>query len=723
MATTDASGAVVALSKPKHSRYHCIVSVHGIGEPKPNSTLMPVVEQISRLACTDMGGETLTLGGISDLKGWNPATRVFTTSAIRFSGIRTCDPRDKGPIWLQSRGTTENIFFADIHWADITNSAYEKVGEPLAHWTECLVNRVDRNRARHDPEGKSGRWWVMDFLHLLRSTILFLEKVLSWKAKGLSEMVFGRYLGDVQMYAESAYCRGQSVRAFHDTMQRVHAEIKDELAKIDKGATVEYTIIAHSLGTVLSMDALMLAHYDFAKPGKSGFLPFPGYGDAKDSSHLEWIDSVESFVTCGSPIDKFLTLWWYNYLYLNETGWIRKTGRAAPIKHYNFCEEQDPVGHRLDFARTALAFRQVFSSGVGGEAQYNDIVYSHSPIPGLAHTYYWKDESLFKLIYDLVVIGDKATGRPKDLTPANLDGFPLYKKDVHRNIQIIHFILIPALCVAAAHFSLYMALNSESWNAKGLGVIGLILSLIYGRTLLKLNIEWRRALKDDPGDRKPAAGTGAAEIGTAENGTDRLKSSLVSHDKDSVQGRGRLTTQIKFVWWFIAVSSWFGALLTTVSLFKGSKGALLQGFGIPVLLFTGAACLFFIRMRKRFKKFRGGPTAVAEAARKEDALTWVLEWLVVALALLPTALVLSAGLRDLLTPINEFFGSILPKALVPRDSESRLFFVTFFQVSALGWGELIVLHGRAKSRVNAGAKKADDIPAWQRDFAAYAKAS
>ena len=103
-----------------------------------------------------------------------------------------------------------------------------------------------------------------------------------------------------------------------------------------------YTILAHSLGTVMSMDALMYGHlskevYEF--PGKFSNLPFPGYANQyekvnehnpPDDSYRwlqqncknylgeKWIDNVDTFITLGSPIDKFLTIWWQNYIYLGK---------------------------------------------------------------------------------------------------------------------------------------------------------------------------------------------------------------------------------------------------------------------------------------------------------------------------------------------------------------------------------------------------------------------
>jgi len=59
------------------------------------------------------------------------------------------------------------------------------------------------------------------------------------------------------MYGDSPYTRGLAVRKFHEAMAKVHQahckEFGDQL-------TPHYTIIAHSLGTIMTMDAISYAH-------------------------------------------------------------------------------------------------------------------------------------------------------------------------------------------------------------------------------------------------------------------------------------------------------------------------------------------------------------------------------------------------------------------------------------------------------------------------------
>src|SRR5258706_4138074 len=90
-------------------------------------------------------------------------------------------------------------------------------------------------------------------------------------------------------------------------------------------------------------------------------------------------------------------MWWLNYEHLVKTDWIADPA-AAKIRHFNYCDEQDPVGHRLDMAATAKAVDAVFE-------KVEDLVFYRYWIPGAAHVAYWKDRPLFNRILDLIVDG------------------------------------------------------------------------------------------------------------------------------------------------------------------------------------------------------------------------------------------------------------------------------------------------------------------------------
>ena len=80
--------------------------------------------------------------------------------------------------------------------------------------------------------------------------------------KEMKKRVFVKFLGDVQLYGEYSRCRGQAVRRFHDMMAKVEAvhyarELRDREG--EQPRVPRYVIIAHSLGSVMSLDALLYA--------------------------------------------------------------------------------------------------------------------------------------------------------------------------------------------------------------------------------------------------------------------------------------------------------------------------------------------------------------------------------------------------------------------------------------------------------------------------------
>ncbi len=125
---------------------------------------------------------------------------------------------------------------------------------------------------------------------------------------------------------------------------------------------------------------------------------------------LLWRKQIKSFITLGAPIDKFVAMWHHNYLHLglNIKGYTTPARWHLPcecqydfpellncrtIRHYNFCDEQDPVGHHLDLTRRTTLYRKFFSTA---DIARRDVVYRRYAVPGLAHLMYWQDGELFR---------------------------------------------------------------------------------------------------------------------------------------------------------------------------------------------------------------------------------------------------------------------------------------------------------------------------------------
>jgi len=531
-----------------------VIVVHGIGEQRPNETVLAVVNRFAE-ARSEISpgqpqwppGDVLTLGLASGQSGpwlefehipraWTPpATRPFLAEAAHGGG---------------------NLRFVDLYWADLLGDDFKDVGEKPEAWTASVLGRLNR-KGVHD--GQAPPAWARELLRLMRDTIVLVRKVLAIRGwKDFDDLVFNKFLGDVQLYGEYAKVRGRAVRRFHDRI----SQIED----VDPGA--RYTIIAHSLGTVMSMDALLFAHADLelraglADPARQEVanLPFPGYLDdppyaqgsgeiiramtggkapskavrkpkgasrgarmahamvgplkkdgtgigisASDAAKIgfldtSWLERVDALVTLGSPIDKFLVIWWFNYKYLATDGWIHD--ERPRIKHYNYCDEQDPVGHKLDIAASAPAFARVFET-------VEDQVFNRYAVPGAAHVAYWKDLPLFRWILARAV--DQREG-VSDLRPKWFD------EAIYRQVLAYTYKIVPLTVILLDFGAFTWAWYSGSWHARALATALFVVICLIGRHLIDLCVWWRRVLiaKDQAmKSERPTFRAAIADAGTA----------------------------------------------------------------------------------------------------------------------------------------------------------------------------------------------------------------
>ncbi len=74
-------------------------------------------------------------------------------------------------------------------------------------------------------------------------------------------------------------------------------------------------------------------------------------------------------------------------------GWLKPPPAAQRICHYNFCDEQDPVGHHLDVVRGTSNYKKIFDCDSAGQ---RDVVFRRYAKPGVAHNMYWEDKELFR---------------------------------------------------------------------------------------------------------------------------------------------------------------------------------------------------------------------------------------------------------------------------------------------------------------------------------------
>lgn len=644
-------------------RIHAVVTIHGMGDPRPNSTLAPVLERFAFTCGNDPDrsrGETLSLGMLTGRTGIHEPTEPGFAPALQLKGVhiapKQCD--EKPPIFpIPGLWEDHDLYFADIFWSPITDKAYAQTGDSLEPWTQGLIHRSYRKQLRVQElagEKSENTWWVVDSLSLLQKTLVVAEKLAAFRFKKITDLVFGKYLGDVQLYGESPNIRGKAVRVFHETMAGLHAQLRARHPE----AQIEYTLLAHSLGTVLTFDALLSA---MARPellaqpasGDPGLLPFFGYHvEGQKNPDLTWSQHVRALVTLGSPIDKFLTLWWHNYEYLHQPSkWMRR--QLPRVKHYNFCDEQDPVGHHLDLARTAPAYQRLFVEDKEGQ---NDLIYNHTPYAGYAHIDYWKDQSLFDLIHKRVIAPENA---PEDITEDDIKDFSKSADKVTQWIKRIHFMVLPLLLALVTHFVLLGALKAESWHSAGLWTLGLVTTFWFCRQILGLNLAWRQILKQ------------------------KRKLTTLSKKEDSTypksaQSSWRVTTVI---FWVLSLFT-MPLLVQDHAQWKHLQAGII-GF-TAVLVVLGVYTLWKIFPRRSNHIAHQPPDLLAVHPK---------EWFAIGVAFIPTLIALAClklGLPSFMRSLEAIpFGALL-------------FIAPLLQILTWVWMEMTLLHQQVKDRFNQG---------------------
>ena len=524
-----------------------IIVVHGIGEQRKNECVINVVNRFAearRGAREDDNRDVLTLGKASGQTGLSKVP-VTEQPWMEFMGIPASAkvPTPSEPFLGEPETSGTNLRFVDLCWSDVMQDSIEHVGQDVGLWAKGLLGRLLRKHeaAKKDKKDKKEvPFWIRRVLHLLIDTLLLVRFAMNFRFKEMKELVFVKFLGDVQLYGEYDRCRGRAVRRFHELMAKVEAEHEELERKRETPREARYVIIAHSLGSIMSLDALLYASAtsDVRRGADCGWR-FPGYlrdDDKKDEPRKEgwfalldtdWIERVQSFVTLGSPIDKYLTIWWLNYRYL-----LKSDGRLRPrksrIKHFNYCDELDPVGHKLDVVQQTAIYDAVFECG-------EDIVFNRYCVPGVAHNKYWTDPNLFRWILQRAIDDkDDAEGplpfwhRVTSKLPSLSRWLPSSEQDdqggtaaesespvrnsdeadkqkkraverprwfrlkAYAMLLVSLYSLVPALVLVGTFASLTLAFQADGWRTAIMAAVASSFLAHFGRRLIDLNIWWRQ---------------------------------------------------------------------------------------------------------------------------------------------------------------------------------------------------------------------------------------
>jgi len=463
----------------KENIQHYIVFVHGMADPRKNELLPSIISRFVEVREAAQGvwqkspdplrSSLITLGAVTSQNGKakrSPDGRFAVQPLelqpwVEFDRIPQTHPSSPPleenlftgasvePGRVDSKNT-RNFRFLDVWWADIADADADQVWIQPVPWIRVLLARIKRQLA--SPKADKllldkritafHRREAERFLTLLEEAIIPIQLFMTIRLPQLYRQIFFSAFGDVQLYTEFKPCRGKSIRRFHDTLRWAHYRHYQTARanKIPEGdiPTPRFTIITHSLGTVLAIDALA-----YARANGSYIKDLIGYrasdwpknawteADGKPverSLPTEWIDCVQTLITLGSPISKFLALWPRNFRYLMDDKFLTSSKQAAwtahPVVHFNFSEEQDPVGDRVSSIRDTLVYRKLFAPAACQEpvseganaSRYIldqritdtkpptwlwDIIYRRSVTPGMAHVAYWTDTFLFSAILRL----------------------------------------------------------------------------------------------------------------------------------------------------------------------------------------------------------------------------------------------------------------------------------------------------------------------------------
>ena len=522
---------------------HYIIVVHGMGEQKTSDTAPPVIERIAaarrRKQTSSDSDKQKHSGGVvlpASISEQTVRNDGKGHGWVEFDGIPV-DPGEVPDAPFQGIAAEDayakNFRFVDLYWQYVLQSDIERYGSSTEAWSTALLNKLRILQQ----QGKKPAEWVFPMLTSIVNTAIPIKQMMVFRFSQASKMIFDGFLGDVHLYGDYARSRGRAVRQFHVVLDEImirdflywywnnagNTQNQKDLFKIYKPP--DFTVLAHSLGSIMSFDALV---YAFANDGIRqnkpprplkcpSSLPFAGYeyvDKAEETNYsylkakleqvikhdesntafiqalqegtsvlfhgknqvqnkgvstdklISWKKQIKNFITLGSPIDKFLTLWPENYNHF-ECDDIRDTLFEPPekqnrIQHYNFCDEQDPVGHHLEIAMDKTLYQDIFDAKPAGN---HDVVFRRYGLPGLAHIMYWKDQELFNGIMDRIIDADS----PKPSTQNSFiwnDIFKNSREKALKNAQRWAYFLIPFLAalVSTALVSYGCMADHDLWR-------------------------------------------------------------------------------------------------------------------------------------------------------------------------------------------------------------------------------------------------------------------
>ena len=523
--TNELRRARVTSKDPKPRHY--VIVVHGMGVQKENVTAYEVIHRFAEVR----QGTTVPYRNLLPPSLSSQSVRSEGGHGwAEFRGIPIDPADDTGPFdGLPPIGTSgRNFRFVDLRWSQILTEDEQAYACPMKQWTEALREKF---ATIVPPEFRPS--WAGPLLQQIEDSASTAQAVLRYFQPTLATLIFDEILGDIHLYGDYTRTRGKAVRHFHFVLDEIFLRDLIDWCRYEPGGYATYqvptfTVIAHSLGSIMSYDALMYAFAqqdirdDSRRPRHPcPSLPFPAYTEPAAAEEaiwqhlltqlknlapndwtrcqtrfnvpeaapgvplILWRHAVKEFITLGSPIDKLHALWYQNYLHMGFHGskqipatwasdWIEPPQHK--ITHFNLCDEQDPVGHHLDLAQSTVNYKEVFDTTTIPVA-YRDITFRRYPVPGLAHVEYWRDRHLFEgIVYH--VMGLLPGGLKQDVAYFALPGFRDLE-GTYRKILVWAYFRIPLIAAMATGVLLIYGLGGLAYTGFSIGSVIAVTAAIF----------------------------------------------------------------------------------------------------------------------------------------------------------------------------------------------------------------------------------------------------
>jgi hypothetical protein len=133
-----------------------VIVVHGIGEQRPNETVLPVINRFAEVRQRQRmpkNCEVVSLGMVSSQSG-KPEKKDGMTDYtncqawIEFKNIPAVDDNKVSFFLGDPSFSGDNIRFVDMNWADIMSNDFGEVGQPTELWADTLLDRLEMKEIR-----------------------------------------------------------------------------------------------------------------------------------------------------------------------------------------------------------------------------------------------------------------------------------------------------------------------------------------------------------------------------------------------------------------------------------------------------------------------------------------------------------------------------------------------------------------------------------------------